>query len=98
MAGYGVELALKKTDYLVVDDRDTGTGSSTDTREQSSNVTLASGSFEEILGSDPWADLAIPLTKSEVMGKSIRNKTDTDHNHRSRSESICSHHVGSSTS
>lgn len=69
MAGYGVELALKKTDYLVVDDRDTGSASSSDPSPQSSNATLASGTFEEILGNDPWAELSTPLSKFEVMGK-----------------------------
>jgi UDP-glucose:glycoprotein glucosyltransferase len=71
MAGYGVELALKKTDYLVVDDRNSGSAAP-GVQEQSSNASLSSGSFEEILGSDSWADLAVPLTKSEVMGKSTR--------------------------
>lgn len=70
MAGYGVELALKKTDYLVVDDRDSGSSTS-DTQDSTSSTTLDSGSFEKILGTDPWADLAVPLTKSEVMGTSI---------------------------
>jgi UDP-glucose:glycoprotein glucosyltransferase len=69
MAGYGVELALKRTDYLVVDDRNSGSAVP-GSQDQSSNASLSSGSFEEILGSDPWADLAVPLTKSEVMGKS----------------------------
>ena len=69
MAGYGVELALKKTDYLVVDDRNSGSAAP-DPQEKSANASLSSGSFEEVLGSDPWADLAVPLTKSEVMGKS----------------------------
>jgi UDP-glucose:glycoprotein glucosyltransferase len=72
MAGYGMELALKKTDYLVVDDRDTGSGSSSDSQIQPSNTTLASGTFEDILGSDPWAELSTPLSKFEVMGKSPR--------------------------
>jgi len=70
MAGYGVELALKKTDYLVVDDRNSGSAAP-GSQDQSTNASLSSGSFEEILGSDPWADLAVPLTKSEVLGKSI---------------------------
>jgi len=70
MAGYGVELALKKTDYLVVDDRNSGPAAS-DSQEQTTTAILSSGSFEEILGSDPWADLAVPLTKSEVMGEFI---------------------------
>lgn len=68
MAGYGVELALKKTDYLVVDDRNSGSGTA-DSQDQA-NASLSSGSFEQILGPDPWADLSVPLTKSEVMGKS----------------------------
>jgi hypothetical protein len=69
MAGYGVELALKRTDYLVVDDRNSGSVGP-ESQDQSANASLSSGSFEEILGSDPWADLAVPLTKSEVMGRS----------------------------
>lgn len=70
MAGYGVELALKKTDYLVVDDRNSGPAAS-DSQQQATTAILSSGSFEGILGSDPWADLAVPLTKSEVMGEFI---------------------------
>jgi UDP-glucose:glycoprotein glucosyltransferase len=81
MAGYGVELALKKTDYLVVDDRDSGTSTS-DTQDSTSSATLKSGSFEEILGTDPWADLAVPLTKSEVMGASTHS-VHTDSRSRS---------------
>jgi UDP-glucose:glycoprotein glucosyltransferase len=70
LAGYGVELALKKTDYLVVDDRATGDISSSPASDHSSNATLTSGTFEEILGSDPWAELSTPLSKFEVMGES----------------------------
>jgi UDP-glucose:glycoprotein glucosyltransferase len=69
MAGYGVELALKKTDYLVVDDRDTGSHSAP--IEASGNEKeVAAGTFQEILGEDPWSELATPLSKFEVMGKS----------------------------
>jgi hypothetical protein len=96
LAGYGVELALKKTDYLVVDDRNTGSSATSDSQDLTSNATLATSSFEELLGADPWAELAIPLTKSEVMGEStsvIQSLIG-----RSRTESICSHHVCLATS
>lgn len=69
MAGYGVELALKKTDYLVVDDRDTGSGSTPFEPSESAEEVIG-GTFQEILGENPWSELAIPLSKFEVMGKS----------------------------
>jgi UDP-glucose:glycoprotein glucosyltransferase len=72
MAGYGVELALKKTDYLVVDDLDTVCVSWSFSNTHPKTTTLASGTFEDILGSDPWAELSTPLSKFEVMGKSPR--------------------------
>jgi hypothetical protein len=68
MAGFGVELALKKTDYLVVDDRATGSSSSAEEVDGSVGE-VAAGTFEEILGEDPWAELATPLSKFEVMGE-----------------------------
>lgn len=69
LSGYGVELALKKTDYLVVDDRATGgPGSSSSTGANNSRQTH-SGPFSHVLGEDPWSELSTPLTKMEVRGE-----------------------------
>jgi UDP-glucose:glycoprotein glucosyltransferase len=71
LSGFGVELALKKTDYLVVDDRATSSSSSlAQTRTEGRNQ---SGLFSETLGPDPWAELASPLTAPEVYGESLRS-------------------------
>lgn len=67
LSGYGVELALKNTDYLVVDDRDSG--SSVVNRTKGEVGTTEHGFFAEVLGSDPWAELSIPLTKKELSGE-----------------------------
>jgi UDP-glucose:glycoprotein glucosyltransferase len=65
-----VELALKNTDYLVVDDRAaaaaSGKGESGPTRQVESG-----GFFDEILGEDPWAEFSTPLTKEELAGMCI---------------------------
>lgn len=63
LTGYGVEMALKKTDYLVVDDRMTG-GSSGQTTFQASED--SSDPFSSVLGSDPWAETATPLSEQEI--------------------------------
>lgn len=55
-------MALKKTDYLVVDDRDRDSGSSAQTVLRGpTNGTLKF----EVLGEDPWADTQKPLTEKE---------------------------------
>lgn len=65
LAGYGVEMALKKTDYLVVDDRDTGANG-----KQAPVKTFAgSNPFVEVLGEDPWAETATALTKDEIQSE-----------------------------
>lgn len=70
LSGYGVELALKKTDYLVVDDRESGPAgrASDESTEAGGNASLAGVSFSEALGEDPWSELSTPLTKIEVLG------------------------------
>lgn len=62
LTGYGVEMALKKTDYLVVDDRVTGS-SEQKTFQAARN---ASNPFLQQLGEDPWAETATPLTEEEI--------------------------------
>ena len=68
MSGYGVELALKRTDYLVVDDRATGQAGK-DALDGKTDETSAIGVFSEKLGPDPWSELATPLTTEEINGK-----------------------------
>ena len=63
-----MELALKKTDYLVVDDRNTGASLQTVPSVDGENISLSGNSFSEVLGQDPWAELATPLTKFEILG------------------------------
>ena len=67
MSAYGVEMVLKRTDYLVVDDRATGRGRQTSPVNNAS--TNESGMFREVLGDDPWAETASPITKDELRGK-----------------------------
>lgn len=64
LAGYGVEMALKKTDYLVVDDRASAGNNGKQAVLGSSSA--ASNPFAEVLGDDPWAETATPLTKEEI--------------------------------
>ncbi|KAG0222421.1 hypothetical protein BGW42_006609 [Actinomortierella wolfii] len=63
LAGFGVELALKSTDYLVIDDRDLGH----DLGKQSSQKVLKQldGEDELFLGSDE-APKVEPLTKEQL--------------------------------
>lgn len=56
VSGYGVELSLKRTDYIVIDDRDAEDESASGTKP-----TLADGDAKE----SPTADLK-PLSSSEV--------------------------------
>jgi hypothetical protein len=67
LSGYGVELALKNTDYLVVDDRagQTASAAKAVTNEPGFNQ----GFFSEVLGNDPWSELSVPLTKQEIQGE-----------------------------
>jgi UDP-glucose:glycoprotein glucosyltransferase len=68
LSGYGVELALKNTDYLVVDDRATGTGGKDHAQAPvvGAKQDNAEGPFAAILGSDPWSELSTPLRPTEV--------------------------------
>lgn len=70
MTGYGVELALKKTDYLVVDDRATAGVKSGDAASMGDSTHFkSSGPFADALGNDPWSELSAPLKPSEVAGE-----------------------------
>ena len=64
LAGYGVELALKNTDYLVVDDRDSLP--TQDRKPDPAAPSTEEGFFANELGDDPWAELSTPLTKDEL--------------------------------
>lgn len=66
LSGYGVELALKNTDYLVVDDR--ASGATTLGKTLDGDVQVQHGYFDDVLGSDPWSELASPLSKEELSG------------------------------
>ena len=66
MSGYGVEMVLKRTDYLVVDDRATGKGRQAS--QVNSTSTNGSGMFAEVLGDDPWTETVSPITKEELRG------------------------------
>lgn len=63
-------MALKKTDYLVVDDRATGAGSAQavqkPTSAPSGDSERGAGPFGEVLGQNPWAELSRPLKLSEL--------------------------------
>jgi UDP-glucose:glycoprotein glucosyltransferase len=60
-----VELALKKTDYLVVDDRATG-GLQASANGIQGNSSSGRGMFSDILGDDPWSELSTPIAKEEL--------------------------------
>lgn len=77
LAGYGVELALKNTDYLVVDDRDSGSSPEASRLNlESVNTSMTGDSFAEVLGEDPWAELATPLTRFEILGLSLSHSSN----------------------
>jgi UDP-glucose:glycoprotein glucosyltransferase len=61
LSGYGVEMALKKTDYLVVDDRQTSARGAGEEYRQADP-------FEDVLGADPWSEPA--LRKGEARSES----------------------------
>lgn len=80
MSGYGVELALKNTDYLVVDDRATSgssTGNSAQTPLLAGKQGNEEGPFAAVLGSDPWSELSTPLRPTEVASESETSLSDT---------------------
>ncbi|KAJ9095762.1 hypothetical protein QFC19_007475 [Naganishia cerealis] len=70
LKGYGVEMVLKETDYLTVDDRETGAAN--DNQQQvyfvsNNTVTNKQNRYAEIFGHNPWADLATnPLRPAEI--------------------------------
>lgn len=57
-------MALKKTDYLVVDDRDRASSGRAQAAFQASSNN-SSHKFD-VLGDDPWAETQIPLTEKET--------------------------------
>ncbi|MCJ1307738.1 hypothetical protein MMC25_001386 [Agyrium rufum] len=63
VSGYGVELALKKTDYIVIDDRDAQTGGEEVTKNE-----------DVLLGSEEIADLK-PLSSSQLLGLGLKAST-----------------------
>ena len=68
--GYGVELALKRTDYIVIDDREAGKVESEE-EDGSSN-----GADEPVLGiqNEELADLK-PLTATELLGLGMKTSS-----------------------
>ncbi len=71
LKGYGVEMVLKKTDYLVIDDRDTGgsgVGKVDAVPAARKNASAEVDEIEAYLGEDPWAELETPLKASEIAG------------------------------
>ncbi|KAG0342660.1 hypothetical protein BG004_005623 [Podila humilis] len=61
LAGYGVELALKSTDYIVIDDRDLGHGDDLSTSEQ---IVMKQITSKNLLGDDvPSVD---PISESDL--------------------------------
>jgi UDP-glucose:glycoprotein glucosyltransferase len=67
LSGYGVEMALKKTDYLVVDDRASGRVAAHVNVHDSEEE----GIFAATLGEDPWSEMSTPLTSKEITCESI---------------------------
>ena len=65
--GYGVELALKRTDYIVIDDRDAGPGGA-------EGDATAVESEEVVLEAEELADLK-PLSSTELLGLGLKTAT-----------------------
>lgn len=66
LSGWGAEMALKRMDYLVVDDRATG---NTSFQCEGDEMTRDESSiFAHVFGDDPWGDQATPLTPTEIRG------------------------------
>ncbi|ODO11431.1 hypothetical protein I350_00211 [Cryptococcus amylolentus CBS 6273] len=64
LAGWGVEMALKNMDYLVVDDRATGKkGVDNENTVVKNDV---NDIFSDVFGDDPWSELATPLNPREI--------------------------------
>ena len=64
VSGYGVELALKRTDYIVIDDRDTG-------KETAGIETTAAKAEEVVFEAEELADLK-PLSATELLGLGLK--------------------------
>lgn len=62
--GYGVELALKRTDYIVIDDRDSE-------KEKETVAVDAANTETDSLGTQDLADLK-PLSSSELLGLGLK--------------------------
>jgi len=69
LSGYGVEMVLKRTDYLVVDDRASAGAKQTSQKPDCSGVNRP-GMFSDVLGQDPWLETAIPIASHELRGES----------------------------
>ncbi len=67
MNGYGIELALKRTDYIVIDDRDAGGGENTVEAPE----TPSSEQQEISLETEELGDLK-PLSSKEVLGLGLK--------------------------
>lgn len=65
MQGYGVELALKRTDYIVIDDR------SDDAKDETLGVPAPDSGGEVVLETEELADLK-PLSSSELRGLGLK--------------------------
>lgn len=68
MNGYGIELALKRTDYIVIDDRSAGSEEAEDQGLSAGNEAAAE---EFLLESEEVADLK-PLSSKELLGLGLK--------------------------
>ena len=66
--GYGIELALKRTDYIVIDDRGAG---SEDTEDQGLSAGAEAATEELLLETAEVADLK-PLSSKELLGLGLK--------------------------
>ena len=67
MNGYGIELALKRTDYIVIDDRDAGAGEISVEESETSSTEQQDVTLE----AEEFADLK-PLSSKEVSGLGVK--------------------------
>ncbi|KAL8659141.1 MAG: hypothetical protein Q9226_000605 [Calogaya cf. arnoldii] len=65
MKGYGVELALKRTDYIVIDDR------GDDAKDETHEIPAPESGGEVVLETEELADLK-PLSSSELRGLGLK--------------------------
>lgn len=71
LGGYGVEMVLKRTDYLAVDDRVTGDQSTALVDSEAMEIETTTRDQVELLGAlgtDPWKELERPLRPTEIAG------------------------------